>query len=125
MYEVEIISSFAAAHSLRQYKGKCERLHGHNYRVHVIARSSAPERDGMVIDFSHLKSITNGTLDRLDHRFLNEIKPFYELEPSAENIAAFIFREIEQGMEERGHLLHSVGCGSRIHLSPGIYEDSV
>ncbi len=109
MYEIEIISSFAAAHSLRQYKGKCERLHGHNYRVHVTARSSAPKSDGMVMDFGDFKGVTNGILDQLDHRFLNEIKPFDEIEPSAENVAAFIFREIEQGMKERGHLLHSVG----------------
>ncbi len=109
MYEVEIILSFAAAHSLRQYKGKCERLHGHNYRVHVTARSSAPESDGMVMDFADMKTITNEILDRLDHRFLNEIKPFDKIEPSAENVAAYIFREVELGMKDRGPLLHSVG----------------
>lgn len=109
MYEVEIISSFSAAHLLRQYKGKCEHLHGHNYRVHVTARASAPESDGMVIDFGHLKKITNEILELLDHHFLNEIKPFDEIEPSAENIAAFIFREVELGMKDRGPLLHSVG----------------
>ncbi|MGC8657629.1 MAG: 6-carboxytetrahydropterin synthase QueD [Desulfomonilaceae bacterium] len=109
MYEVEVISSFAAAHSLRQYKGKCERLHGHNYRVHVTARSSAPAGDGMVIDFGDLKAATNEILDRLDHRFLNEIEPFDKEEPSAENIAAFIFQEIELRLNERGSLLYSVG----------------
>ncbi|MGC8604968.1 MAG: 6-carboxytetrahydropterin synthase QueD [Desulfomonilaceae bacterium] len=109
MYEVEIISNFSAAHSLRQYKGKCERLHGHNYRVHVTARSLAPESDGMVIDFGNLKAVTNEIIERLDHRFLNEIQPFNVEEPSAENIAAFIFREIELGLKERGTLLYSVG----------------
>ena len=109
MYEVEIISSFAAAHSLRQYKGKCERLHGHNYRIHVTARSSAPGSDGMVIDFGDLKAVTNEILDCLDHRFLNEIEPFDKIEPSAENIAAFIFQEIELGLNERGVLLNCVG----------------
>lgn len=109
MYEVEIISSFSAAHRLRQYKGKCEHLHGHNYRVHVTARASAPEVDGMVIDFAHLKTITDEILERLDHHFLNEIKPFDEIEPSAENIAAFIFREVELGMKDQGPLLYSVG----------------
>ncbi len=109
MFEVEIISSFAAAHSLRQYKGKCERLHGHNYRVHVTVRSSSPQSDGMVIDFGELKGITNDILERLDHHFLNEIKPFDEIEPSAENIAEFIFKEVERGLGERAHLLYSVG----------------
>jgi 6-pyruvoyltetrahydropterin/6-carboxytetrahydropterin synthase len=109
MFEVEIISSFSAAHRLRQYKGKCERLHGHNYRVHVTARASNPEADGMVIDFGELKRITNDLLERLDHHLLNEIKPFDEIEPSAENIAEFIFHEVEQGLGKRGDLLYSVG----------------
>jgi len=109
MYEVEIISSFAAAHKLRQYKGKCERLHGHNYKVHVTARASSTKSDGMVIDFGILKSITNEILERLDHNFLNEIKPFDEIEPSAENIAAFIFFEVERCLEGHAVLLYSVG----------------
>jgi 6-pyruvoyltetrahydropterin/6-carboxytetrahydropterin synthase len=109
MYEVEIISSFAAAHSLRQYKGKCERLHGHNYRIHVTARASSTKSDGMVIDFGILKSITNEILEQLDHNFLNEIKPFDEIEPSAENIAAFIFYEVERRLEGHAALLYSVG----------------
>jgi 6-pyruvoyltetrahydropterin/6-carboxytetrahydropterin synthase len=108
MYEVEIISSFAAAHSLRQYKGKCERLHGHNYRIHVTARASSTKSDGMVIDFGILKSITNEILEELDHNFLNEIKPFDEIEPSAENIASFIFYEVERRLEGHAALLHCV-----------------
>jgi 6-pyruvoyltetrahydropterin/6-carboxytetrahydropterin synthase len=108
MYEVEIISSFAAAHSLRQYKGKCERLHGHNYRIHVTARASSTKSDGMVIDFGILKSITNEIVEQLDHNFLNEIKPFDEIEPSAENIASFIFFEVERRLEGHAALLHSV-----------------
>ncbi|MFH0959407.1 MAG: 6-carboxytetrahydropterin synthase QueD [Pseudomonadota bacterium] len=109
MFEVEIISSFAAAHRLRQYKGKCERLHGHNYRVHVTARASNPKSNGMVIDFGELKKITNDFLERLDHHLLNEIKPFDQIEPSAENIAECIFNEVERGLGDRGHLLYSVG----------------
>ncbi len=58
MFEVEIIATFAAAHRLRTYKGKCERLHGHNYRVHVTARADAPGDAGLVIDFGELKAIT-------------------------------------------------------------------
>lgn len=109
MFEVEIISSFAAAHRLRQYKGKCERLHGHNYRVHVTVRDSSPKSDGMVIDFGDLKTTTNDIIEKLDHRLVNEIRPFDQIEPSAENLAKFIFDEIEQGLGERGHLLYSVG----------------
>lgn len=74
-----------------------------------MARAPNPKADGMVIDFGELKRITNDLLERLDHHLLNEIKPFDEIEPSAENLAEFIFNEVEQGLGERGDLLYSVG----------------
>jgi 6-pyruvoyltetrahydropterin/6-carboxytetrahydropterin synthase len=108
VYEVEITTGFSAAHLLRNYNGKCERLHGHNYKVAVAARASSPEAGGLVIDFVELKRAANTVANRLDHVFLNEIKPFDELEPSAENIAAYFFREIAQLLNERAALLYSV-----------------
>ena len=73
MYEVEIITGFSAAHRLREYKGKCEHLHGHNYRVHVIARSESPGPGGMVIDFGDMKKAANEIMEKLDHAYLNDI----------------------------------------------------
>jgi 6-pyruvoyltetrahydropterin/6-carboxytetrahydropterin synthase len=108
MYEVEIISSFSAAHRLRDYQGKCEQLHGHNYRVHVAARAQSPGRGGMVIDFGDLKKAAGNVLERLDHTYLNEKDPFDRIEPSAENIAAYIFHEIVTQMGDLGEMLHSV-----------------
>ena len=108
MYEVEIVTSFSAAHRLREYHGKCERLHGHNYRVHIIARADRPGPGGMVIDFGDLKKAAAGVLERLDHSFLNDIPPFVETEPSAENIAAFIFEQVADQLAEKAQLLHSV-----------------
>lgn len=108
MYEVEIITGFCAAHRLRDYKGKCERLHGHNYRVHVTARASSPGQGGMVMDFGDLKAAANSVIEQLDHTFLNDVKPFDEIEPSAENIAAYLFREIAQALSNRGEMLYSV-----------------
>jgi 6-pyruvoyltetrahydropterin/6-carboxytetrahydropterin synthase len=108
MYEVEIVTSFSAAHRLREYKGKCERLHGHNYRIHIIARADRPGPGGMVIDFGELKKAANDALERLDHTFLNEIPPFVETEPSAENIAAVIFDQVADRLADKAHLLHSV-----------------
>jgi len=108
MYEVEIILHFSAAHLLREYKGKCERLHGHNYRVQVIARAPSTAQSGMVIDFADLKKVTAAILEKLDHSFLNEIKPFDRIEPSAENIAAFLFAEIARSLEERSAILYGV-----------------
>jgi len=108
MYEVEIILSFSAAHRLRDYKGKCEHLHGHNYRVHVIARAVATGRSGMVIDFGDLKKATTPVLEQLDHTYLNEIKPFDQIEPSAENIAAFLFEQIRRGLDDRSEILYEI-----------------
>jgi len=108
MFEVEIVASFSAAHRLRDYNGKCEHLHGHNYRVHVVAQAPSPGQGGMVIDFCDLKQATGAVLDRLDHTFLNEIKPFDDIEPSAENIAAFIFREISRELGDLAGILHMV-----------------
>jgi 6-pyruvoyltetrahydropterin/6-carboxytetrahydropterin synthase len=108
MYEVEIFASFAAAHRLTNYKGKCEHLHGHNYKVQVKIRAKAPGPGGMVMDFGHLKKVANLVLDRLDHKYLNEIPPFDSLDPSAENIAAYLYEQIERNLGKNGKLLHSV-----------------
>jgi len=108
MYEVEIIANFSAAHRLRNYQGKCEHLHGHNYRVHVTARAASVGADGMVMDFGDLKRATNLVLERFDHSYLNEIKPFDRIEPSAENIAAFLFDEIGRQLNDKAEMLHSV-----------------
>jgi 6-pyruvoyltetrahydropterin/6-carboxytetrahydropterin synthase len=108
MYEVRIVASFSAAHRLRDYKGKCEHLHGHNYKVHVSARSESTGQGGMVIDFGDLKHAARPILEKLDHSFLNEIEPFDRIEPSAENIAAFIFDELAKELGERAKILHSV-----------------
>jgi 6-pyruvoyltetrahydropterin/6-carboxytetrahydropterin synthase len=110
MFQVEIITGFAAAHRLREYKGKCEHLHGHNYRVHVRVRSEALGAGGMIIDFGDLKKMTAGIIETLDHAYLNDIPPFDRLEPSAENLAAHIFEQIDRELSDCGAngVLHSV-----------------
>ncbi len=108
MYEVEIIDAFSAAHRLRDYNGKCEHLHGHNYRVHVVARAQTLSAGGMVVDFVHFKTILAQVLTKLDHTYLNDIPPFDEREPSAENIAAFLFSELDKQLGAMGPLLYSV-----------------
>lgn len=108
MYEVEIIANFSAAHRLRNYRGKCEHLHGHNYRVHVTARAVSIGEDGMVMDFGDLKKATNLVLERFDHSYLNEITPFDQIEPSAENIAAFLFDQIGRQLSDKSETLWSV-----------------
>jgi 6-pyruvoyltetrahydropterin/6-carboxytetrahydropterin synthase len=108
MYEVEIVAWFSAAHRLREYKGKCEQLHGHNYKVQVTARRDQLGPGGMVIDFGDLKRATGAVLEKLDHKYLNDIDPFREVEPSAENIAALLFKEISDQLGKPAGMLHSV-----------------
>ncbi len=108
MFEVEIVTGFSAAHRLRDYNGKCERLHGHNYKVLVTARAPGLDRGGMVIDFGDLKAATEPVISGLDHSFLNDIEPFDRIEPSAENIAAVIFDRIARELGDRARILHRV-----------------
>src|SRR6201981_137547 len=93
MYEVYVDESFAAAHNLRGYKGKCEDLHGHNYKVRVTLAGREVDSVGLLYDFVHLKQVIQSVIRALDHKYLNELKPFDVLNPSAENIARHIYEE--------------------------------
>ena len=90
MYEVRVESSFAAAHRLVHYNGKCERLHGHNYRVRLWAKGDSLGEGGMLADFGKLKKALAEVLEILDHSDLNQI-PFFNDDPSAERIARYIY----------------------------------
>jgi 6-pyruvoyltetrahydropterin/6-carboxytetrahydropterin synthase len=86
-------SGFAAAHQLKEYEGKCEGLHGHNWRVQVMVKTDRLNSIGLGIDFKILKNMLNEILSQLDHTFLNDISPFNAKNPSSENLACFIFEE--------------------------------
>ncbi len=94
MYEVSVEATFAAAHSLRGYKGKCEELHGHNYRVQLVVAGEGLDQVGLLQDFTILKHALRTVIGKLDHKHLNELSPFDKLNPSAENLARFIHDEI-------------------------------
>jgi len=98
MYEVSVDETFAAAHNLRNYKGKCEDLHGHNYKVRVTLAGPELDATGLLYDFVHLKQVIQGVIRSLDHKYLNELKPFDVLNPSAENIARHIYEQTTQQM---------------------------
>ena len=76
MYKLEVESWFSSAHQLREYKGKCENLHGHNWKVKLQLEGEELNSLGMLVDFTDAKRILSGLMDRLDHKFLNEIEPF-------------------------------------------------
>lgn len=94
MYEVKVLTEFAASHHLREYDGTCERRHGHNWKVEVICGSETLDSIGLVIDFRVLKEKVNVILDELDHYDLNECAYFKDVNPSSENIAYYIFSKL-------------------------------
>lgn len=102
MYELKIEESFAAAHRLRGYKGQCEDLHGHNWKVEVVVRAERLDDIGLALDFHELKSVTRDILEQLDHTFLNDLEPFRELNPSSEIIARHIFERVAAQVEREG-----------------------
>jgi queuosine biosynthesis protein QueD len=93
MYEVTVERSFAAGHYLRNYKGKCENPHGHNYKIRVTLQGRELDAAGLLLDFKDLKSVMKKTIDRLDHQMMNDVEPFTVLNPSAENIAKYFYDE--------------------------------
>ncbi len=100
MYQLTVKQHFDAAHYLRGYRGKCEALHGHSFLAVVQAQASRLDDAGMAYDFTELKSHLRDVLSRLDHTCLNDIPPFDEINPSSENIAATIYKEIKDKLAD-------------------------
>jgi 6-pyruvoyltetrahydropterin/6-carboxytetrahydropterin synthase len=98
MFEVTVERSFAAGHYLRNYKGKCENPHGHNYKIRVTLAGERLDHAGLLIDFKDLKDVMKETIERLDHQMMNDVEPFTTLNPSAENLAHFFFTETNKKM---------------------------
>ena len=101
MYTVLVEADFAAAHFLTHYHGKCERLHGHNYRVRLWARGETLDDGGMLVDFGSLKGVLREVVGKLDHQNLNDFKEF-DGDPSAERIAKYLFDRVLQGFVDSG-----------------------
>ncbi|HUB77807.1 MAG TPA: 6-carboxytetrahydropterin synthase QueD [Bryobacteraceae bacterium] len=101
MFEVTIEETFAAGHALRNYHGKCENVHGHNYRCQVTIEGGELDDIGLLVDFVELKRVVHGVLDRMDHQWLNEFPPFDVLNPSAENMARYIYQQVADGLKVR------------------------
>jgi 6-pyruvoyltetrahydropterin/6-carboxytetrahydropterin synthase len=99
MYQVCVEEHFDAAHFLKGYRGKCEALHGHRFRV--VVRVSAPGIDevGLAYDFAELKGYLRGILSRFDHTCLNDVAPFDSINPSSENIATTVYNELRAALE--------------------------
>ncbi len=101
MYRVSVDYSFAAGHALRGYKGKCENVHGHNYKVRVNVAGDQLNAIGLLVDFVDLRAALRKIIERLDHRMLNDLEPFDRLNPSAENLAAYFAAELGRAFESQ------------------------
>lgn len=110
-FEVMIERNFSSAHQLRGYKGKCENLHGHNYKIEIFAKGEELNNIGLLIDFGDLKSAADEIVGYLDHRNLNELPPFdEELNPSAENIARYFVEYLNSRIADERVSVYKVRC---------------
>ena len=101
MFEVSVEQTFAAGHALRNYHGKCENVHGHNYRVQITVAGPNLDENGLLVDFLELKGLMARVVDYLDHRFINDLPPFDVLNPSAENLAKYFHDEVCGGLKSQ------------------------
>jgi len=95
MFELKVISHFAAAHQLKMVAKKCENMHGHNWKIEVCVAGKDLNNAGVIMDFAKIKEYVSGILAKLDHKVLNEIDCFYDINPSSENIALYISKELQ------------------------------
>ena len=104
MFEIRVEKTIACAHRLFGYNGPCEELHGHNYRIEVMYQGTELDEFGMLVDFTDVKREFNRVLEHLDHTYLNDLPAFKDISPSAENIARYIFQELQKAQFSRGKL---------------------
>ena len=100
MFEVTVEAGFSSGHYLRDYHGKCENPHGHNYRVLVTLAGAELESNGLLLDFKVLKDILKPVVNYLDHQMINDLEPFTRVNPSAENLAKYFFDETNRKLSD-------------------------
>lgn len=107
-YTLKIVSDFASAHTLRDYPGACARMHGHNWKIEAEVTATQLDDIGMGVDFKVIKQATRDIAGRLDHRYLNDLVPFTDINPTAEHIAAYFYRELSAQLNNERVKVHAV-----------------
>jgi len=123
LYELMVEQTFASAHQLRGYKGKCENLHGHNWKVHIHVIADRLNEIDIAIDFHDLKDMATEVLSPLDHAMLNEVFPFTEINPSSENIAKWIYDSMRKKIDSEHTRVSAVTVWESETASATYYED--
>ena len=100
MFQVSVEETFAAGHALRNYHGKCENVHGHNFRVRVTLEGPKLDSSGLLCDFVELKRVIRAIIAVLDHQFINDLAPFRAVNPSAENLAKYFYDEVSSQLKD-------------------------
>ncbi len=108
MYHLSILTSFAAAHNLLHYQGDCENLHGHNWKVEVTVSAENLDKSGLGIDFKILKKHTREVMNYLDHKYLNDLEAFKDISPSSEQIARFVFEQLQESLQQYEVIIQKV-----------------
>ncbi|ADU65251.1 6-carboxytetrahydropterin synthase QueD [Desulfurispirillum indicum] len=102
MFELKVTEEFASAHNLRDYQGKCENIHGHNYVVNLYVRGEKLQHNEMLVDFKVMKTCLREVMEYLDHKYLNDVPPFDQWNPTGENIARYVYQECKRLLAEQG-----------------------
>jgi len=122
MFELMVETTFSSAHQLKGYRGKCERLHGHNWKVQVHVIAEKLNEIDIAIDFHEMKRLTNEVVSTLDHSILNEIFPFTEKNPSSENIAKWVYDSLSKKIDNETIQLSAVTVWESETSSATYYE---
>jgi len=123
MFEITVKTDFSSAHNLRGYNGKCEEIHGHNFKVSVTVSGEKLDDIGLVIDFKILKEKANKIISRLDHKYLNNLSEFTKINPSSENIAKYIFKEMDKELKGENAKIKRVVVWESDSSCATYYED--
>jgi 6-pyruvoyltetrahydropterin/6-carboxytetrahydropterin synthase len=125
IYEVKIISDFSAAHNLRNFRGKCENLHGHNWKVEVVLRGRELDESGVLVDFKEVKDATREVLKEVDHHYLNDLQFFREHNPSSENIARYLFECLARRLNNANRWIYRVSAWESADACATFLSESV
>ena len=123
MYELKILTQFSAAHRLENFNGKCEALHGHNWKVEVFLQGRELDDAGLLMDFGVVKARVNEVLEEIDHKYLNELPAFKDQNPSSENLARYLFERLGAVLNRSGAQVSRVNVWESDTSCASYYQD--